>query len=162
MARKSKSRKATELDDVIHLRGLLEMQLLNAETGEPIGDRLSTNTVVTAGRRWVLSRIWTTDAQTISYMGVGTDTTAPATGQTELSSSISRLAIGTFTTTGLANNPPSWRAETTFATNQCNTTLGEAGLFNSSSAGTMLSRVTFTTINKTTSNTLSISYTISN
>jgi hypothetical protein len=33
-------------------------------------------------------------------------------------------------------------AETTFATNLGNTTLAEAGLLNSSSSGTMLSRVT--------------------
>ena len=45
------------------------------------------------------------------------------------------------------------------ATNQANTTLGEAGIFNASGANvqTMLSHVTFATINKTTSNTLAIS-----
>jgi hypothetical protein len=64
----------------------------------------------------------------------------------------------------LTNNPPSWQAQCTFLTNQANTTLGEAGLFNAtgSNVQTMLSHVTFSTISKTTSNTLAISYTISN
>jgi hypothetical protein len=153
-----------EVADVIQLRGCIEMQLRNAKNGKAVGDRISLNTVVTAGRRWVLERIQSVSppSTTITHLGVGTGTTAPATGDTALGSETVRIAIGTYTTTGLANNPPSWRAEATFATNEANTTLGEAGLFNSSSAGTMLSRVTYSTLNKTTSNTLSVSYTISN
>lgn len=152
---------SVELGDVIHLRGCLEIELK-----DPLGNRVEyfkfDNTVVTAGRRWVLSRIHTNDAQTLSHIAVGTSTTAPTTGDTTLNSENTRKAIGTFTTTGLNNNPPSVRFEVQFATNEANTTLGEAGMFNSSAAGTLLSHVTFSTINKTTSNTLSISYTISN
>lgn len=174
MQRKRSRKSGVEKTDVIKLRGCLQMQLHNAlaghpDYGKPIGEKVVIdnipvflNTVVTSGRRWVLSRIYTNDAQTISHCAVGTGTTAPTTANTALGSETTRLAIGTFTTTGLDSNPPSWRAETTFATNLANTTLGEAGLFNSSSSGTMLSRVTFSTIDKTTSNTLSVSYTISN
>lgn len=155
--------KKTELNDVMLLRGCIEMQLQDIH-GRPVGNRVSLNTVVTAGRRWVLSRLKSTSPATeqISHIAVGTGTTAPATGNTALGSETTRIAISAFTTTGLDSNPPSWRAECQFATNEGNTTLGEAGLFNSSSSGTMLSRVTFTTINKTTSNTLAVSYTISN
>ena len=150
-------------DDVLHMRGYIEMQLGDMH-GNPLGPIISLNTVVTAGRRWVLSRIKSTSPATeqISHVAIGTGTTAPATGNTALGSETTRIAISAFTTTGLDSNPPSWRAECQFATNEGNTTLGEAGLFNSSSSGTMLSRVTFTTINKTTSNTLAVSYTISN
>jgi hypothetical protein len=109
MARKARKKRATELEDTIQLRGLIEMQLHNAANGEPVGDRVSFNTVVTAGRRWVLSRIYTTDAQTVSYLAIGSGTVAPATGDSALGSETTRLAIGTFTTTGMANNPPSWR-----------------------------------------------------
>lgn len=174
MPRTRTNRKAEELGDVIHLRGCIELQLHNAvpgpNFGQPIGERIRKNTVVTAGRRWVLEKIGSFSNQTnsINAIAVGTSTTAPATGDTalgsEITATVGRLTIGTFTTTNLTSNPPSWRAEVQFATDQATGTLGEAGLFNTSSAtaGTMLSHVTFATISKATSNTLSISYTISN
>ncbi len=162
MARKKKE----TIGDVLQLRGSIELQLRSIVDGTPVEGtyRRIDNTVVTAGRRWVLSRIKSSSpaAETITSIAVGTSTTAPATSDTGLNSETTRIAIGTYTTTGLDSNPPSWRAECQYATNEANTTLGEAGLFNSSSGGTLLSHVTFATINKTTSNTLSVSYTISN
>lgn len=162
-----------EFADVIHLRGALEVALYDGRPDSPtFGQMVSyqrfDNTVVTAGRRWVLSRIKSDSpaAETIEEIAVGSDNaTAPATGQVALVAEIDRKAIGTYTTTGLDANPPSWRAEVQFATDEGNESangLGEAALFNSSSGGTMLSRVTYTRITKDTSNTLSISYTISN
>lgn len=159
----SKERPAS---DVIRMRGCYEIALLNAETGEEIVRQRVENVVVTSGRRYVLSRILSSSPQTdtMNAISVGTSTTAPATGDTILGSEALRISISSFDTSNLTSNPPSWQAQCTFATNQANTTLGEAGLFNSTSANvqTMLSHVTFATINKTTSNTLAISYTISN
>jgi hypothetical protein len=152
------------MQDVIKLRGCLEIALRNAN-GEVTDYRKIDNTIVTVGRRWVLQQIASSDintAQSIGFMAVGTGTAAPATGDTALGSESSRLAINSFTTSNLTSNPPSWRAEASWATNLANTTLGEVGLFVASAAGTMLGRATFSTINKTTSNTLSISYTVSN
>lgn len=149
--------------EMIRLRGSLEILLKNLR-GEVVDRRKVDNTVVTVGRRWVLQQINSTDhvtAQALSYLAVGTSTTAPATSDTGLGSESSRIAINSFTTSNLTSNPPSWRAEASWATNQANTTLGEVGMFQSSTGGTMLARATFATINKTTSNTLSLSYTIS-
>ena len=161
----------------LKLRGFIEFELKDAIRQEilrkgkvPVYDDVvekgsNRNTVVTTGRRWVLQQIASSEiatAQSISYLAIGTGTAAPATSDSGLGSETTRKAIGTFTTTNLTSNPPSWRAEVSFATNEGNTTLGEVGLFNSSSGGTMLARATFSTINKTTSNTLSVSYTISN
>lgn len=149
--------------DVIRLKGFIELELRNPRN--EIVSREKYNVVVTTGRRWVLQQIASSEiqtAQSISYLAVGTGTAAPATSDSALGSENTRKAIGTFTTSNLTSNPPSWRAEVSFNTNEANTTLGEVGLFNSSSGGTMLARATFSTINKTTSNTLNISYTISN
>ena len=151
--------------DVIQMRGCIELALRNAFTGEIIQKQTINNVIVTAGRRWVLQQINSQDiatAQSIGYMGVGTGTTAPATSDSALGSETTRKAIGTFTTSNLTSNPPSWLAVMSLATNEGNTTLGEVALFNSSSAGTVLGRATFTTVNKTTSNTLTLSYTVSN
>lgn len=153
------------MEDVIKLRGCLEIALINALNGKEIERIRQDNTIVTAGRRWVLQQIESADiatAQSISYLGVGTGTAAPATSDTGLASEVTRKAIGTFATANLTSNPPSWQAQVSFATNEGNSTLGEMSLFNSSAAGTMLGRATFSTINKTTSNTLSVSYTVSN
>lgn len=152
-----------EVADVIKLRGCIELALYGPNK-ELIEYRKNHNVVVTAGRSWVLSRIMSQNpsTDTIKFIAVGTSTTAPATGDTALVSEAQRDSIVTFITGGLASNPPFWQAQVTFATNEANTTLGEAALFDSSAAGTMLSRVTYATINKTTSNTLAISYTISN
>ena len=153
------------MEDTIKLRGCLEITLRNAFNGEVVGQVIKENTIVTTGRRWVLEQICSdlsTVNQSINYLAIGTSTTAPGTGDSAMGSENTRKAIGTFTTTNLSSNPPSWRAEVSFATNEANTTLGEVGLFNSSASGTMLGRATFSTINKTTSNTLTISYTVSN
>jgi hypothetical protein len=153
------------MEDTIKLRGCLEITLRNAQNGEVVQSIRKENTIVTTGRRWVLEQICSdlsTVNQSINFIGVGTSTTAAATGDSALGSESTRKAIGTFTTANLTSNPPSWRAEVSFATNEANTTLGEVGLFNSSASGTMLGRAVFSTINKTTSNTLTISYTVSN
>lgn len=155
-----------EVADAIRMKGAIEVALLGPNQ-EVLEYRKIDNVVVTAGRAAVLQAILsganqvTTPFQAIS---VGTSTTAPGTGDTLLGSEALRIAIATWITGGLTNNPPSWQAQCTFATNQANTTLGEAGIFNATAANvqTMLSHVTFATINKTTSNTLAISYTISN
>lgn len=151
--------------DRIHLRGCYEIALLGPHQ-EVLEYKKVDNVVVTAGRSYVLSRIQSSSPQTdlIGWIAVGTSTTAPATGDTLLGSEALRISISTFVTGGLTNNPPSWQAQCTFSTAQANTTLGEAGIFNASGANvqTMLSHVTFATINKTNTNTLAISYTISN
>lgn len=151
--------------DCIVMRGAIEIALKNAFTGEVIGHVTRHNTVVTTGRRFALQQLASSEiqtAQSISQIAVGSGTAAPSTANTSLASEVTRKSIGTFTTTGLTANPPSWRAEANLATNEGNAALAEIGLFNSSSGGTMLARATFTSFNKTTSNTVAISYTISN
>lgn len=166
--RKRKER-GTELGDVIRLRGCLEIGMYNAKTGELIEYRKNDNLVVTAGRRWVLEKINATNNQTnaINAIAVGTSTTAPASNDTslgsELTATVGRLTCG-FNTTNLTSSTPNWMATVQFATDQATGTIGEAGLFNTSAAtaGTLFSHVTFSTFAKATSNTLSVSYTISN
>jgi hypothetical protein len=150
----------------IILKGALEMALNSVHDGELVEFRHRKNTVVTAGRRWVLERIQSASppANTIGFMALGQSTDGLGTDDTALTAELagSRTNIGTMTTTNLTSNPPSWAAQTSWATDEATGTLGEVGLFNSSSVGTMLARATFNTIQKLTSNTLSVTYTISN
>lgn len=159
------SEPASKPQDYVRFRGCIEVGLYDANTGELLEYRKNDNVVCTQGRAYVLSRIQSVSPQTdvINAIAVGTSTTAPASTDLLLGSEAKRLAIGSQDNTNLTGPTPSWAAQVTFATSDANTTLGEAGLFNSTSSNvhTILSHVTFATINKTTSNTLSITYTIS-
>jgi len=156
-----------KITDAILLKGSMRAALYNVYTGEKLREVENKNVIVTAGRAWVLKHIAGTavfngnETAPLSYLAIGTSTTAPATSDTGLGSETTRKAIQNFTTSNLTSNPPSYQIECSFATNEGNTTLAEVGLLNSSSGGTMLAHATFGTINKTTSNTLGISYTIS-
>ncbi len=154
-----------KITGVLALRGSLRIALRDLD-GKILEERLINNLVVTQGRSWVLGQLQSNNhvtAQNIGWLAIGTSTTAPATSDTLLGSEVTRVAIGTWVTSTLTANPPSWQAQASFASNVANTTLGEVGLFNSSGANvaTMLGHATFTSFSKTTSNTLTISYTIS-
>lgn len=153
----------TQECDFIKMRGSIEM-VLRGPSGQEIGRQDFHNLLVTAGRAWVLGQINSVNINTnltISAMAIGSSTVAPTTGDTALGGEVTRKTIATFSTSGLTNNPPSWQAQVSFATNEGNTTLAEVGLFNSSTVGTMLAHATFASFVKATSNTLNISYTIS-
>ncbi len=154
-----------EISGVIRLRGSLRIALRDLD-GKILEERLINNLLVTQGRSWVLGQLETVNqltAQAIGWLAIGTSTVAPVTGDVLLGSEITRVAIGTWVTSTLTANPPNWQAQASFASNIANTTLAECGLFNSSGANvaTMLAHATFASFSKTTSNTLTISYTIS-
>lgn len=153
-----------QVQDVIRLRGSLRLAMRDLD-GRIVEERMIHNVVVTQGRSWVLGQLETVNqtTQAIGWLAIGTSTTAPATSDTLLGSEVTRVAIGTWVTSTLTANPPSWTAVASFATNQGNTTIGEAGLFNTVTANsaTLLGHATFSSFVKTTTNTLTISYTIS-
>jgi len=150
--------------NVIQLRGSLRAVLCDAKNGRILREINVDNVVVTTGRAWVLGQLETVNqvtSQTISHLAIGSSTVAPVTGDAALGGEVTRAAISSFLTTGLTANPPSWQAQASFATNLANTTLAEMGLFNSSGGGTMLGHATFASFVKATSNTFSVSYTVS-
>ena len=152
-------------EELIPMRGCIELALLNARDGSVIARRTIENAIVTQGRAWVLAHMLSGQAistQSIERLALGTDTTAPATGDVALGSETVRKLVDTWDLAGTTSTTPFFRANVQFATDQGNTTLGELGLFNSSVGGTMLGHATFATIDKQTSNTLGVTYTVSN
>lgn len=158
------------LDQMV-LRGRFSYMLGDAE-GNPLWDapQHTDNTVVTVGRAWVLKHIMSAQSanvssQFISALAVGSSTTAPTTSDTLLGGEISRNHALTETDNSGSSAPNVVWAQS-FATNEGNnvaTGLGEFGVFHTSTANaqTMLARATTTLFGKTTSNTLTVSYTIS-
>jgi hypothetical protein len=115
------------------------------------------NLVVTAGKNHIADQLKSTPAQgAMSHMAIGTGTTAPAAGDTALGTEIDRNALTSRTaSTNVVTYVGDWAAG-----DGTNTAIAEAGIFNSSSAGTMLARATFTAINKGASDTLKITWTV--
>lgn len=147
------------------LRGSLKMALKDAKTGEILWQMEISNTIPTQSLVWGLKAIQSGNSattQTINQMAIGTGTTAPATSDTALESETTRKAIGTWDDAGLTANPPFMAALVNYQTDEGNVTLGEVGLFNSSSSGTLVSRATFATTSKTTDNVLGMTYTLTN
>lgn len=128
------------------------------------------NLVVTAGKNLIANRLamGTPTSAAVGYMGIGTSSQAAAAADSNLVSpatctnnTTGRVALtGTY---GVAtNNQIVYTA--TFGSGVAADALAgqiqEAGLFNASSGGSMLCRTTFSAINKTIADTLTINWTV--
>jgi len=114
------------------------------------------NLIVDAGWTFISDAIGNSGARpgVMGFIGVGTGTTAPAADQTALVTQTLRKAA-TFS----KPSTKQFQFETTFNPGESTAALTEAGVFNASSAGTMLDRVTFSVINKGADDTLTQRFT---
>lgn len=153
--------------NVIEVGGALSI-VVTDEHGSVKQDLYVPNLVVTTGKAFIASRMIGTAAAVMSHMGIGLDATAEVVGNTALGTELtvaggftnySRAAVTgtssgnvvTYTANFPANNPsaPSGGA-----------VLREAGIFNASTAGTMLCRTTYPIVTKLPADALSITWTI--
>lgn len=137
------------------IKGDLHILIKDALTGEVKVDRLEKNLVVTVGKEWIASRMVGTAANTMGYMAVGTDSTAPAAGNTTLGAEVARVAV---TSQTASTNTVTYIA--TFGAGTGTGALTEAGLFNANTSGTMLSRTTYSVINKGSGDEMTITWVI--
>lgn len=162
--KKATRNKRNNLGDVIRLRGSLEYALANAQTGEIIQRGARHNMVVSVGRQWMLNRCGSTDSNVIDRIKLGTGTTAPATTQTDLSNSFSSKSAATVSAAGTTASPPYFSFSASWASNETHSSssaINEIGLFVAN--GTMVGRLTTgSTINFGSTNTLAITYNLSN
>ncbi len=143
------------IKDNFPIKGDLHIVIKDALTGEVKVDRLEKNLVVTTGKEWIASRMVGTAANTMGYMAVGTDATSPASGDTTLGAEVARVAV---TSQTASTNTVTYVA--TFSAGTGTGALTEAGLFNANSAGTMLSRTTYSVINKGSGDEMTITWVI--
>lgn len=113
------------------------------------------NLVVTTGKNFIASRMVGTAAAIMSHMAIGTDSTAPAAGNTALGAEVARVALGSGTSSGAVATYTA-----TFPAGTGTAALTEAGIFNDPSAGTMLCRTTFAVVNKGASDAMTITWTV--
>lgn len=153
-----------QLNDAILLRGAMELVLRNAQTGEIIRREKDNNAVVTVGRAWMLNRLGSNDSNVISKIFIGTDTQTPATGLTALAESFSSKNAGTLSGAGTTANPPYFQFQVSWASNETHASssnIEEFGLFNDNDV--MVGYLTTSAaINFGSTNTLAVTYTLSN
>ena len=111
------------------------------------------NLVVTAGKGYVASRMKDTTDGAMSHMAVGTDSTAAAAGDTALGAESGRVGLTSSTVSG---NVLTYVA--TFPAGTATAGLTEAAILNASSGGTMLCRTVYATVNKGSSDAMTISW----
>ena len=113
------------------------------------------NLVVQVGRDFIASRMKDATETVMSHMAVGEDNTSPATGNTTLGTEVGRVTLDSTT---VNNNVITYVA--TFPAGTGTGGLEEAGIFNASSAGTMLCRTTFAIVNKAAADSMVITWAI--
>lgn len=143
-------------NDSIKMKGKLNI-VLTGPDGEVKEQREVDNLVVTVGKNFIASRMKDATATAMTHMEVGTSTQAAAVGDTALIAAVasSRVAL---TSTTVTTNSVAYVAS--FPAGTGTGALTEAGIFNASSAGTLLCRTVFSVINKGAADTLGITWTV--
>lgn len=140
----------------IKAKGVVNFVLTDANGN--IKEQVEQNLVVNSGLAYIASRMKDTTSGVMTHMAVGTGTTAAAAGQTALVSEAARVTLTstTIVTTNVTDDAIQYIA--TFGAGTGTGAITEAGLFNDSTAGSMLCRTAFAVINKDVNDTLTITW----
>ncbi len=148
------------LNETIKMFGTLSIKLTD-ENGNLKENREIKNLVVNAGKAFIAQSMLKTTTNTpaaVTHIGVGTGATAAAVTDTALVTEIGTRQIATPSnvTTTVTNDSAQYVAS--FGAGVATGAITEAGLFNASSAGTMVCRTVFSVINKGANDTLTITW----
>lgn len=155
--------------NMIEVGGSLSIVVTDTITNTVRQELYVPNLVVSTGKTFIASRMVGTSAAIMSHMGIGTNSTTELATDTALGAELtvaggftgySRAALSIATS---ASNVVTYSAN--FAANNPSAPSGgavlrEAGIFNASTAGTMLCRTTFPTVTKLPADALTITWTI--
>lgn len=137
------------LNDDLKMKGHLKISL-NGEVVQEVH-----NLVVTAGKGYVASRMKDTTATAMSHMAIGTGTAAAAIANTTLGTEANRQALTSTSVSGAVVTYVS-----TFGAGEGTGAITEAGILNASSSGTMLCRTVFAAVNKGSSDSMTVTWTV--
>ena len=145
-----------KLNEEIKLTGYVDVKLIGPD-GKVKQQHSGKNLVVTVGKNYLAA--WLAAAsqagEFMSYMGLGTGSSGPTSGDTTLGSEFSgggdSRVLGTLTS---ASNV--WTNTVTFPPGNGTGAITEAGLFTAVTSGTMFARQVFAVYNKAAGDTLII------
>jgi hypothetical protein len=148
------------LQENLKMVGELTIQVFN-QNGDLKSATKVPNLVVTNGKNYIASRMAGTAATVMSHMAIGTGTTSPANGDTNLAIEAYRASI-TFTA-----STNTVTATATFSAGNGTGAITEAGIFNygtyaasPSSGQFMLCRTTFPPVNKASGDSIAITWVV--
>ena len=141
--------------ETLKASGALRIVVTSAE-GQVKEDVQVKNLVVNTGLNYIVSRMKDATATAMSHMELGTGTTAAAGADTALGTAISgsRTAL---TSTTVSGNTVTYVAS--FSAGTGTGAVTEAGIFNATSAGTMLCRTVFPVVNKQSGDSMTVTWT---
>jgi hypothetical protein len=143
-----------EIGDMIKIYGVVE--ILHFRDGKLINKIVVSNLLTNVGLAQMAGLINGVVATPFTYVAVGTGTTAPSVTDTALVSEVMRVsATVSRTTTSVPNDTATWSAVFSFTASYA---LSEAGIFDASTGGNMLSRVTYPTLNVVSGDSLVINW----
>lgn len=146
------------INENLKLSGQLNI-VLKDKAGNIKDQREVKNLVVNSGLAYIASRMTGTAKNVMSHMALGSGTTAPAAGDTDLGTMLgSREALDTTTITGSIDEKVEYVAS--FEAGDATGAVTEAGIFNAATGGDMLCRTTFSVVNKAADDTMSVTWTI--
>ena len=143
-------------NDAIKMTGNLKL-VLTDENGNIKQEEEVKNLVVTVGKNFIASRMKDATATAMTHMEVGTSTQAAAVGDTALIAAVASSRV-TLTSTTVTTNSVAYVAS--FPAGTGTGALTEAGIFNASSAGTMLCRTTFPVVNKAAGDSIAVTWVV--
>lgn len=139
----------SNVNDDLKLKGKLTIAL-NDEVVQEVD-----NLVVTAGKGYVASRMKDASATAMSHMAIGSGTTNPAANDTALETELGRVSL---TSTSVSGAVVTYVA--TFGAGTGTGAVTEAGILNASSSGTLLCRTEFNVVNKGSSDSMTVTWTV--
>ncbi len=115
------------------------------------------NLVVNTGLTFISQRMLGTSQAVMSHMALGSGTNAAAAGDTALQTQVgNREALDT----AVSDSPGVITYTSTFEPGDATGALTEAGIFNASTSGNMLCRTKFDVVNKSSTDTLAITWVV--
>lgn len=140
--------------DMLKMKGELQVVVRDA-FGAVKQEFTVPNLVVTVGKNYIASRMVTGSTTVMSHMAIGTGTATPLVANTTLATEAGRVALASFSASGNAVT-----ASATFPAATGTGAITEAGIFNASSAGTLLCRTTFPVVNKAAGDSIAITWVV--
>lgn len=142
------------MSEMMKINGYIHIRIFDRETNETKDERIIENTMCTKGFNKYLEAVFSGDTvESGTFLAIGTTATSEAAGDTDMEAEVDRKG-GTFSHT---EDTAQGTVAYTFSTGGP-WALVEMGLFDDSSAGTMISRGTFATVNKGTADSFEATY----
>lgn len=156
-------------NNMVELSGSLSIIVTDTITNTIKQELYVPNDVVFVGKTFIASRMVGTSQAIMSHMAIGTGSTAVVTGDTALGAELTvgggYTAYTRAATTIASNSNNVITYSSNFAANNPSAPAGgailrEAGIFNASTAGTMLCRTVFPIVTKLPADALTITWTV--